>query len=230
MKLSLIIPCFNEAKNIPLLLERCREIVKPGEVEIILVDNGSTDTSHEVLERIIKDYPGCYSIRVEINKGYGFGILEGLRSADGEILCWTHADMQTDPTDVLAGLQYFKKYGDNLFCKGRRFGRPIFDVIFTIGMSFFESILLRKFMWDINAQPTMFSRKFFETWSDTPDDFSLDLYAYYEAKRQNLKVRRFPVEFSERAYGESHWNLNWKAKWSFILRTVNYSLKLRKRL
>ena len=138
--------------------------------------------------------------------------------------------MQTDPADALAGLQYFKKHGDNIFCKGRRFGRPIFDVLFTIGMSLFESILLRKFMWDINAQPTMFSRMFFETWTAPPDDFSLDLYVYYEAKRQKLSVRRFPVEFSKRAYGESHWNVNWKSKWAFIQRTISYSLKLRKRL
>ena len=230
MKFSLIIPCFNEAKNIPLLLERCGGIARLGEIEIILVDNGSTDGSQEVLARIIKDYPGCRSIRVEVNRGYGSGILAGLRSADGEILGWTHADMQTDPADALAGLQHFKKYGDAVFCKGRRFGRPIFDVLFTMGMSLFESILLRKFMWDINAQPTMFSRKFFETWRAPPDDFSLDLYAYYEAKRQSINVRRFPVEFSERAYGESHWNVNWKSKWKFIQRTISYSLKLRERV
>jgi glycosyltransferase involved in cell wall biosynthesis len=230
VKFSLIIPCFNEAKNIPLLLERCGGIARLGEIEIILVDNGSTDGSQEVLARIIKDYPGCRSIRVEVNRGYGSGILAGLRSADGEILGWTHADMQTDPADALAGLQHFKKYGDAVFCKGRRFGRPIFDVLFTMGMSLFESILLRKFMWDINAQPTMFSRKFFETWRAPPDDFSLDLYAYYEAKRQSINVRRFPVEFSERAYGESHWNVNWKSKWKFIQRTISYSLKLRERV
>ena len=230
MKFSLIIPCFNEAKNIPLLLERCGGITRLGEIEIILVDNGSTDESQEVLARIIKDYPGCRSIRVEVNRGYGFGILAGLRSAEGEILGWTHADMQTDPADAVTGLRYFEKYGDAVFCKGRRFERPMFDVLFTIGMSFFESILLRQFMWDINAQPTMFPRKFFETWRAPPDDFSLDLYAFYEAKRQNIKVRRFPVEFGEREYGESHWNLDWKSKWKFIQRTVSYSLKLRERV
>ena len=52
MKFSLIIPCFNEAKNIPLLLERCRQVVSTGEVEIILVDNGSTDASREVLAKL----------------------------------------------------------------------------------------------------------------------------------------------------------------------------------
>ena len=49
MKFSLIIPCFNEAKNIPLLLERCGGITRLGEIEIILVDNGSTDGSVDFL-------------------------------------------------------------------------------------------------------------------------------------------------------------------------------------
>ena len=188
MKFSLIIPCFNEAKNIPLLLERCRRITVLGEIEIILVDNGSTDESQDVLARIIKDYPGCRSLRVEVNRGYGFGILAGLRSAQGEILGWTHADMQTDPADAVTGLRYFEKYGDAVFCKGRRFGRPIFDVLFTIGMSFFESILLRQFMWDINAQPNLFHKNFFKSLDNVPKDFSLDLYFLFMAKKKGLNI------------------------------------------
>ena len=138
--------------------------------------------------------------------------------------------MQTDPQDVVLGLDLFEESGPEVLVKGRRYGRPIADTFFTIGMSGFETLLLRKHMWDINAQPTMFSRKFFETWRVPPDDFALDLYAYYEAKSQSIKVRRFPVEFGERVYGQSHWNVDWKSKWKFIQRTVSYSLKLRKRV
>ena len=93
MKFSLIIPCFNEAKNIPLLLESCVGVAKVGEVEVILVDNGSTDDTPEVLAKALKDYPGCRSIRVDLNQGYGFGILAGLNCAEGDILGWTHADL-----------------------------------------------------------------------------------------------------------------------------------------
>jgi len=230
MRFSLVIPCFNEGQNIPVLLERCKDLAVLGEIEIILVDNGSTDESQELLSKIVKDYPGCRSIRVDVNRGYGFGILAGLKSARGDILGWTHADMQTDPSDVLSGLQYFDKYGDHIFCKGLRFGRPALDVLFTVGMSCFESILLRKLMWDINAQPTMFSRDFFQKWVDPPEDFSLDLYAYFMAKNARLKVCRFPVKFSDRAFGVSHWNINWQAKLNFIKRTLSYSLSLKRSL
>ena len=227
MRFSLVIPCYNEAANLPLLLERCKELaVRPG-VEVVLVDNGSTDSTAEVLENLLSKFSSCRSIRVDKNQGYGFGIVSGLKAAKGEILGWTHADMQTDPQDALLGLELFEKHGDDIFVKGRRYGRPFMDVVFTVGMSVFETFLLARPMWDINAQPTMFSRRFFESWTAPPEDFSLDLYAYYQAQTFGLKVRRFSVNFRERVYGVSHWNVNWAEKQKFIRRTVAFSLKLK---
>lgn len=230
MKFSLVIPCYNEAANLSLLLERCKELACIPDVEVVLVDNGSTDSTTEVLKNLLPKYPGCRSIRVEKNQGYGFGILSGLNAAEGRILGWTHADMQTDPQDALIGLDLFEKHGDCIFVKGRRYGRPFMDVVFTVGMSLFETLLLARPMWDINAQPTMFARSFFESWKTPPEDFSLDLYAYYLAQNSGLKIHRFPVSFRDRANGVSHWNVNWVAKLKFIRRTVNFSLQLKKRI
>lgn len=230
MRFSLVIPCYNEAANLPLLLERCKSLAATPDVEVLLVDNGSTDSTADVLEKLLPKFIGCRSIRVEKNQGYGFGIVSGLKAARGEILGWTHADLQTDPLDALIGLELFEKHSDEIFVKGRRYGRPVMDVAFTIGMSVFETILLARPMWDINAQPTMFSRMFFESWTAPPNDFALDLYAYYLARGNGLKVHRFPVEFGERAHGASHWNVNWAAKRKFIRRTVDFSIQLKERM
>jgi glycosyltransferase involved in cell wall biosynthesis len=230
MIFSLVIPCYNEAANLPVLLERCKGLTVRPDVEVVLVDNGSTDSTAEVLRNLLPKYPGCRSIRIDKNQGYGFGIVSGLRAAKGQILGWTHADMQTDPQDSLRGLYLFEKHGENIFVKGRRYGRPLMDVVFTVGMSIFETLLLAKPMWDINAQPTIFPRKFFNAWISPPDDFSLDLYAYYQARIIGLKVYRLPVKFGERANGVSHWNVNWAAKCKFICRTFNFSIRLKKKI
>ena len=229
MRLSLVIPCYNEAENLPLLLERCNAFFT-RDVEVVLVDNGSTDSTGDVLKKLLPKFPGVRSIRVEENRGYGFGIVSGLKAARGEILGWTHADMQTDPQDALLALAIFEKCGNDIFVKGRRYGRPFIDVVFTVGMSIFETLLLARPMWDINSQPTMFPRRFFESWDAPPDDFSLDLYAYYQAQSYGLRVHRFPVRFGERAHGVSHWNTNWAAKRKFIRRTVAFSLQLKKKI
>ena len=230
MKFSLIIPCFNEEKNIPLLLDRCISIADRSDVEIILVNNGSTDKSKEVFEELLPSFPGCQLLNLEVNQGYGGGILAGLNVAEGEILGWTHADMQTDPMDMLVGVKLFEEFGSDNFVKGRRYGRPFTDKIFTAGMSVFETMILLKPMWDINAQPTMFSRSFYDSWVSAPTDFSLDLYAYYAARERKLKIRRFPVEFSNRVHGVSSWNVNWPAKWKFIRSTIEFSFQLKKAL
>lgn len=231
LRLSLVIPCYNEARNLPLLVARLRETFVREDVEAILVDNGSTDDSPAVLAALLDGVAGIRSLRVERNQGYGHGILAGLRAARGLIVGWTHADMQTDPADALTGLDLFDGVDpQTVFVKGRRHSRPAADVAFTVGMSLFETVLLRRALWDINAQPTLFPRAFFERWQAPPQDFSLDLYAYYQARRSGLLVRRFPVRFGERAHGSSHWNVNWRAKARFIRRTVGFSLRLRKDL
>ena len=232
-RLSIIIPCYNESKSLPMLISRCKEVAnKDSNIEIVIVDNGSNDDTSSVLDGLISGLTFITRVEIEVNQGYGHGILAGLAVASGEILSWTHADMQTDLGDALKGLDFFnsESNSEKLFVKGRRQGRPLADVFFTVGMSIFETLLLRKFMWDINAQPTMFHRKFFLTWNMPPKDFSLDLYAYYMAKKSRLGVKRFPVFFPERTHGASNWNVSFIPKYRFIKRTLLYSFILQKRM
>jgi len=232
MKFSLVIPCYNEAANLPLLIQRCQDVFTSLETEVVLVDNGSTDDSAEVMAHLLADVENIRFVRVMPNEGYGHGILSGLRAASGDILAWTHADMQTDPYDALEGFNFFQETStpENIFVKGLRYGRPLGDCFFSFGMSIFETLLMRVGMRDINAQPTMFHKTFFAEFDNPPKDFSLDLYAYARAKQSGLKVKRFPVLFGERAHGSSHWNINSSEKIKFIKRTWKYSLELRRKL
>ena len=94
MKLSIVIPCYNEGKNIPLILSRFDEVINRKDIEALLVNNGSTDNSEEVLDELLPKYPFARVVNVQENKGYGYGILTGLREASGTFIGWTHADMQ----------------------------------------------------------------------------------------------------------------------------------------
>jgi glycosyltransferase involved in cell wall biosynthesis len=230
---SIIIPCYNEVENLPLLFKKCEDVHSMNQnVEIVIVDNGSTDNSGEVIDGLIIKFSFIKKVTVKINKGYGFGILEGLKAARGDILGWTHADMQTDLSDILKGIVFFENASkpDKLFIKGKRFGRPLTDVFFTVGMSIFETLLLKRMMWDINAQPTIFHKNFYLSWENPPSDFSLDLYAYYMAKKKKYEVKRFPVLFDRRMHGVSSWNIGFVSKYHFIKRTLLFSFGLNKRI
>ena len=235
MPLSLVIPCFNEAASIPALLVRCSELLETlraleEDAEVILVDNGSRDATPTILAERLPAYPGVSAVTVTENTGYGAGILAGLRATRGDIIGWTHADLQTDPRDAAAGFARFRDtpQPERLFVKGRRRGRPVSDTFFTVGMAAFETALLRAPLWDINAQPTLFHRSFFEGWAEPPGDFSLDLYAYHRAVTEGLQICRVDVRFERRLHGQSHWNVDLRSKLRFIRRTVDYSLALRR--
>lgn len=228
MRLSVVVPCYNEEENIPTLLERFDEVIKREDMEVILVDNGSTDGSARVLKELSPNYKFVRTVTVEVNQGYGYGILQGLKECRGEYIGWTHADLQTDPGDIVRALELIEMEKGLVFVKGNRKGRPLFDVFFTAGMSLFETCYLREKLYDINAQPNIFPKIFYDEWQEPPYDFSLDLYALYMAKKKGLKVLRFPVVFPERVHGASKWNTGLAAKWKFIKRTIDFSVKLKK--
>ncbi len=230
-RLSLVIPCYNEAASLPRLVARCAEVFADGIDEVLLVDNGSSDATPQVLPGLIARHPFLRTLRVEVNQGYGFGILTGLRAARGRFLAWTHADLQTDPLDARTGVEVLLALPDpdNGFAKGRRYGRPFRDRLFAWGMAAFESLILGHLLWDVHAQPSVFSRRFFESLKDPPTDFSLDLFAYWHAVAGRLDVRRFPVLFGPRLSGTGH-NETLAAKLRYSWRTVAYSLVLRQRL
>ena len=229
INLSIVIPCFNEAKSLPKLVKDFSKKLKRRDVELILVNNGSNDSTETILLYLKKNYNFLKIIRLKKNNGYGNGILQGLKKAKGQYLSWTHADLQTDPYDVITGFEKFKKeLSPKIFIKGNRLGRPFKDVVFTIGMSIFETILLKNFFWDVNAQPNIFHKNFFNMLERIPLDFSFDLFFYFNAKKKNLKILRFPVKYPQRKFGVSHWNTDFKNKMKFIKRTIKYSFQLKK--
>ena len=233
MQLSIIVPCFNEARNLPLILKKFSSVINRDDIEVLLVDNGSNDNSKAVLKNLLPIYRFARVISVKENQGYGFGITSGLCEAKGEFIGYTHADMQTDPGDVIKAYEIIQGQASPRDCyvKGIRIGRPIFDQFFTKGMSVFETLFLGTKLSDINAQPNVFHRSFFDKIKNgCPSDFSLDLYILYMAKKTQLNVKRFDVIFPERVNGESSWNTGFASKLKFIRRTLIFSLRLKKEL
>src|SRR3989344_897650 len=231
-KLSVVVPCYNEEKNISFILEAFEHAMRRDDIEVILVDNGSTDRSPAAIKALAPRYRFLRVVTVPVNQGYGFGVLEGLRAAQGDYFGWMHGDMQTSPADALRTLEIIEeqKNPTAVYVKGKRRGRSLFDLFFTVGMSIFETAYLGHFFWDINAQPNIFPRSFFESWENPPTDFALDLYALYMAKERGMRIIRFPVQFPKRVHGASSWNTGFPAKWKFIKRTVTFSAALKKRI
>ena len=216
MKMSIIIPCYNEEENIPLILEKFDNIIKKESIEVILVNNGSTDNSKEILEKLLPKYQFSRVVQVSKNQGYGHGIIKGLEVATGEFLGWTHADLQTDPYDVIKAYKILEdcNWDKNIYIKGKRKNRTFIENFFTVGMSIFETLYLKKNLWDINGQPNI---------------FSIDLYALFLAKEQKRKIVRINVLFPKRVNGKSSWNTGLLARWKLIKRIIKFSIELKRK-
>ena len=230
--LSVIIPCYNESENISVIFNKL-SLFDNG-VEIVFVDNGSTDnTAKRISEKIAeKNSSNIKCVSVTKNIGYGHGIMRGVNSASGEVLSWTHADLQTDPSDLLEAYKIYIAHPRYPHCilKGRRVGRNFFDAMFTAGMSLLSTILLRVPLSDVNAQPKMFHRNFLKKLPNPPLDFSLDLYLLYQARVHKYPILEHKVYFGKRLYGESKGGGTLKGKLKLIKRTLNYILKITREL
>lgn len=225
--LSIVLPCYNESGNIPLILKRFSNLLaNRRNVEVLLVNNGSTDNSQEIINSELEKAENSFArvVCVKANKGYGFGIMSGVREANGQVIAWTHADMQTDPNDVL---ENFGKYRSQIlsgkyYCKGRRVERNPVDAFFTWGMSIISTAFLGAKFNDINAQPKMFDKGFVKYLQSPPDDFSLDLYLMYQACKHKIECIEIPVSFFERKHGSAKGGGTLTGKIKLIHRTFKY--------
>jgi glycosyltransferase involved in cell wall biosynthesis len=232
LSLSIIIPCYNESKSLPRLFELCKiACLDKDDIEIIFVDNGSIDDSKLVFNQLLglKDYSFCKLVSIKKNQGYGNGILTGLSYANGQVLAWTHADLQTNPKDIILAYNSFKDdlLNNNCIVKGVRKGRSTIDNFFTIGMSLLCTLILKQKLWDVNAQPKIFHRDFLNNFKNTPKEFSLDLYLLCVANYTNTEIKTIPVTFSRRKYGEAKGGGSLKGKFKLIKRTISFILELK---
>lgn len=98
MLLSIIIPCFNERATIANVIERVLACPHPRK-EIVIVDDGSTDGSGEVL-RPLAEAHGLRLITHEVNQGKGAAIRTGIAQATGDVVIVQDADLEYDPQEI----------------------------------------------------------------------------------------------------------------------------------
>jgi glycosyltransferase involved in cell wall biosynthesis len=101
LKLSIIVPCYNEEETIGEVLRQLVALQYPCEVEVIVVDDGSTDGSAKVVEK----FSDVHLLGHEVNKGKGAAIRTGIEKCSGDIILIQDADLEYFPVDIPRLLQ-----------------------------------------------------------------------------------------------------------------------------
>lgn len=231
MKFSIIIPCYNEGENLKNLVQRILPLAKQFEIEYLLVENGSRDNSNQIMKEMPEiDGKQIKMVEVPVNKGYGYGLIQGMKAASGDYIGWIHADLQMPPEELIAFMEYAQENGQcgKLFMKGIRTNRKIFDRFFTVGQSVFNTLLFRTRLYDIGAIPVLFHRDLLERFDKIPYDFSLELYVYMMAKKHGYQIWRKSVVLHGREMGTSSWNKGVKSKIYWSKKIIDDSFKMKK--
>jgi len=199
---SLIIPCYNESLNIPKLFKQIQFNQKKIDFETIIIDNGSTDNSLKIINHNKKLIKKFKLIRIKKNIGFGHAVKLGMIRSKYDIVCYTHGDLQIDIKNCIKAYNIFKiQKKKNILIKGRRLGRSFIDLFFTFGMSCINTILFRRYLFDIHAQPNLFLKTSKKLIHLAPNDMSIDLYFYAYFKSKNYEVLKFDIFFKKRIYG-----------------------------
>ncbi len=103
MTLSVVIPVYNETRTLRTLVERVRAVgIKK---EVVIVNDGSTDGTPEVLGRLAADFPEIKIVHHERNSGKGAAVRTGIQHATGDIIIIQDADLEYDPSDYFACIE-----------------------------------------------------------------------------------------------------------------------------
>tara|TARA_Y100000590_G_scaffold54888_1_gene57402 strand:- start:604 stop:1329 length:726 start_codon:yes stop_codon:yes gene_type:complete len=234
-KISCVISCYNEEKNIPKLILDIKKHKLNKYIFFIIVNNGSVDNSKNIIKKFSKKkISNIKYINLKYNKGWGNGIIQGLKNTHTKIIGWTHGDLEYKLSDLLKVIKIIHK-NPKIFerekkfhIKGKRINRTLSKKVVSNFMSIICSIILNNNLSEINAQPFFFNRMEFKTWKKIPKDLSLDMFAYNKTCGTDSKSIRINVEQLERIHGSSSWNKSFFSKFKlaglFIKRAIQIKL------
>ena len=232
---SLVLPCCNEEENIFHLYNEFKTIPLSREkVELIFVNNGSTDNTEKKIDEILEDAKsktnsGIIVKKVNLlkNQGYGGGIAAGLNSSEGEYIGWTHADLQTPLIDFYK-LYVLIKGEKKILGKGNRINNRGFNGAISRFHEIFASLILGKNMREINAQPKIFHKSMLGLFSKIPKQWTtIDTYVFYVCLLNKIKIVKMDVIFKSRTYGQSKWKSNFGIFFKHLFFNIIYLIKLR---
>ena len=110
---SVVIPCYNEAENIPLLAQKVQDVfhtLPDWSYECIFIDDYSTDDTQDILSTVQDANPSLRSILFAKNMGQSAALIAGMRSARGEYILTLDGDLQNDPVDFPRILELLQSY------------------------------------------------------------------------------------------------------------------------
>lgn len=227
MKLSIIIPAYNEQTTILQLLDKVKKVELPENIqkEIIIIDDYSVDGTKEILKKLECQYSVIYHDK---NRGKGAAIKTGLKKASGDFIIIQDADLEYDPneyskllqpildgeTQVVYGSRFLNRHHNpryKLFYLGNKFLSLLFSVLYGQEISDMETCY-KLFKKDVLKSITIKSNRF---------NFEPEITA--KVIKAGYKIKEIPVSYQSRSFKEGK-KIGWRDGVSAIWTIIKYRL------
>ena len=231
MKLSIVVPVYNEKKTITQVLERIENT--PYEKEIIVVDDFSTDGTREILRSFDSSarIPSARFLYQPVNQGKGAALRAGIAAATGDIVIVQDADLEYDPADyailikpINAGLADVV-YGSRFLSGPHRvlfFWHSLGNRILTLLSNMFTDLNLT----DMETGYKAFRRELFSKLTIEENRFGFEPEITAKIAKLRCRIYEVPISYFGRDYSEGK-KITWKDGFAALYFIVKYNLRNR---
>lgn len=206
MKLSIVVPIFNESDILEKVLHRLFEVPFPIDVEYILIDDCSADRSWEIIEAFaVKS--NVKSFRLKKNQGKGAALRKGLSLADGDIITLHDADFEYNPGDLTRLIQpILDDQADIVY--GSRFKRnspQVHRTFHYLGnrlLTFLSNIFSGLYLSDMETCYKVFRSEILLSLPLYSNRFGFEPEVTAKIAKLNVRVHEYPISYYPRNYGQ----------------------------
>jgi glycosyltransferase involved in cell wall biosynthesis len=226
VRVSFLVPAYNEAKTVADVLERVWAL--DLDKQLVIVDDGSTDATGEVVERWRKGRDGIVLLRQEENRGKGAAIRTAIPHADGDIAVIQDADMEYDPADVPELIDpILRGSADVVFGSRLSGGRPQRAYLFwhLVGnrfLSLLTNVLYNTTLSDMETGYKAFRMEVLRSLDLREDDFAIEPEITAKVCKRKLRIYELPIAYYGRTYAEGK-----KITWKDGVKAVRVLLRVR---
>jgi dolichyl-phosphate beta-glucosyltransferase len=206
LELSIVVPAYNEQLRITSFMKNLLDFSKKHleSYEIIIVDDGSTDNTYQVVKDLIRDHENTRVITYNKNKGKGFAVFQGILNAKGEFVLFIDADGSTPPEEIMNMNKIYKRHGYDVIIGTRidetssienpqPISRKLLSLIFNIYSNLLFHLSVNDLLCGFKGFKKEVAIRLFENLQSFRWEFDVEIL--YKARKLNYSLYQIPIKW-----------------------------------